>query len=155
MEKTLMLSSGFQHECSSSTLLPAAPARLPGFCPRLGCGVCLHLKASDQGSSLNYRPLTPQQPVVPKLALAARTPAHAASLPALSLSSSSGSQQCWGVAGLSPSSPLALGLVCVSSGRLAAGTCLGFCLVQLMCCCLLYTSPSPRDYAASRMPSSA
>ena len=22
-------------------------------------------------------------------------------------------------------------------------------------CCLLYTSPSPRDYAASRMPSSA
>ena len=23
------------------------------------------------------------------------------------------------------------------------------------CCCLLYTSPSPRDYAASRMPSSA
>ena len=26
---------------------------------------------------------------------------------------------------------------------------------QLRCPCLLYTSPSPRDYAASRMPSSA
>ena len=26
---------------------------------------------------------------------------------------------------------------------------------HLMECCLLYTSPSPRDYAASRMPSSA
>ncbi|WP_460381739.1 hypothetical protein [Staphylococcus aureus] len=25
----------------------------------------------------------------------------------------------------------------------------------LLSCCLLYTSPSPRDYAASRMPSSA
>ena len=27
--------------------------------------------------------------------------------------------------------------------------------VKKMICCLLYTSPSPRDYAASRMPSSA
>ena len=27
--------------------------------------------------------------------------------------------------------------------------------VTLLCICLLYTSPSPRDYAASRMPSSA
>ena len=27
--------------------------------------------------------------------------------------------------------------------------------VATMCTCLLYTSPSPRDYAASRMPSSA
>ena len=28
-------------------------------------------------------------------------------------------------------------------------------LSDLSGCCLLYTSPSPRDYAASRMPSSA
>ena len=28
-------------------------------------------------------------------------------------------------------------------------------LVAKECICLLYTSPSPRDYAASRMPSSA
>ena len=27
--------------------------------------------------------------------------------------------------------------------------------IQLLLACLLYTSPSPRDYAASRMPSSA
>ena len=27
-------------------------------------------------------------------------------------------------------------------------------IIRIMCC-LLYTSPSPRDYAASRMPSSA
>ena len=27
--------------------------------------------------------------------------------------------------------------------------------ITLVCICLLYTSPSPRDYAASRMPSSA
>ena len=26
---------------------------------------------------------------------------------------------------------------------------------NLLCCCLLYTSPSPRDGATSRMPSSA
>ena len=28
-------------------------------------------------------------------------------------------------------------------------------VLELICDCLLYTSPSPRDYAASRMPSSA
>ena len=28
-------------------------------------------------------------------------------------------------------------------------------ILGLECSCLLYTSPSPRDYAASRMPSSA
>ena len=31
----------------------------------------------------------------------------------------------------------------------------GTCTDQCSNCCLLYTSPSPRDYAASRMPSSA
>lgn len=130
------VSSGFQHECNHSTCLLAAPARLPGFCPWLGCGVGLHLKTSDQGGSLNHRPLTvpliPWQPVIPKLALAARTPAHAASLPALSPSSISGSQQFWGAAVLSPTSPLALGLICGGSGWYMPWS--GFCLAQLMCC---------------------
>ena len=31
----------------------------------------------------------------------------------------------------------------------------GYCLPNGYQVCLLYTSPSPRDYAASRMPSSA
>ena len=31
----------------------------------------------------------------------------------------------------------------------------GIALISLLGACLLYTSPSPRDYAASRMPSSA
>lgn len=89
--------------------------------PWLGCGVGLHLKTSDQGGSLNHHPLTvpliPWQPVIPKLALAARTPAHVASLPALSLSSISGSQQFWGATVLSPTSPLTLGLIYGGSGR--------------------------------------
>ena len=39
----------------------------------------------------------------------------------------------------------------------ASGNLIGFEveLAQELCTCLLYTSPSPRDYAASRMPSSA
>ena len=31
----------------------------------------------------------------------------------------------------------------------------GICPMELMECCLLYTSPSPRDLSTSRMPSSA
>ena len=52
-----------------------------------------------------------------------------------------------------------LGSSFVSAIALAA-IAFGFCSVKKESklfnkCCLLYTSPSPRDYAASRMPSSA
>ena len=44
--------------------------------------------------------------------------------------------------------PMATGLLILTLGR-------GTKIQDLLMACLLYTSPSPRDYAASRMPSSA
>ena len=38
---------------------------------------------------------------------------------------------------------------------IACEVCVRVCPINLPVVCLLYTSPSPRDYAASRMPSSA
>ena len=46
--------------------------------------------------------------------------------------------------------------VLTGKGALTAGPalCISF-LLAAICCCLLYTSPSPRDRQKSRMPSSA
>ena len=44
---------------------------------------------------------------------------------------------------------------CVIQGNTADTQLKSMERVGLFSCCLLYTSPSPRDYAASRMPSSA
>ena len=41
--------------------------------------------------------------------------------------------------------------ICEAAVEIADGTVIG----ELMECCLLYTSPSPRDQRGSRMPSSA
>ena len=70
---------------------------------------------------------------------------------------------------LDPRAKLFLILMCVLSSMFAPSLAYQFILVMLIAilgaffgkwkyvikACLLYTSPSPRDYAASRMPSSA
>ena len=48
-----------------------------------------------------------------------------------------------------------IGLLYIASSLKKAGCLLEYIDFTLIDNCLLYTSPSPRDYAASRMPSSA